>query len=99
MKEKKETMLMKKETFILLVWEQGGCPFIQGLYFNTPENFNYIKQLILEDIQESYEEITEVPEWVETIDDLNDWYLQYNEFHHKFWRMEVISPEHAPMNE
>ena len=26
---------MEKETFILLVWEQGGSPFIQGLYFNT----------------------------------------------------------------
>lgn len=89
---------MKNETFILLAWEQGGCPMIHGLYFNTPENFNYVKQLVLEDVQESFEEVKEVPDWIQTIEELNDWYLDYNEGHDKFWRMEVITPKHAPTN-
>lgn len=87
---------MKKEQYVLVIWDEGGIPNIQGLYQNTEETFEYLKQLLLDDIQQWHPEVTIVPHDLETIEELRDWYDDLTELADEFWRIGEISPSETP---
>lgn len=87
---------MVNKNYILLIWDEGGIPHVQGLYPNNEQTFNYLKALLLEDVQEWNEEILSVPDVVTNVDELSDWYCDQTNDANEFWRVEPISPQDAP---
>ena len=89
---------MSKENYVLLIWDEGGIPHVQGLYPNNNQTFNYLKALLLEDVQEWSEEVVSVPDTVTNVDELSDWYLDQTNGAEEFWRIKPISPQDAPLS-
>lgn len=87
---------MKKEQYVLVVWQHGGISEIEGLYPNNEETFEYVKELLLKDVQEWRPHVSKVPHDLETIQELKWWYHDLTESAEDYWTIDELSPEEAP---
>lgn len=89
---------MANEKYVLVVWEEGGLPNIDGLYPNNEATFNYLKQLLVNDIQQWTEEVVKAPGNCDTIAELYAWYSDQTQETDDYWRVTEISPMEAPQS-
>ena len=94
--KKRSESKMTNEKYVLVVWNNGVIQEFQGLYPNNEETFEYVKQILLEDLQEGKPHITIVPHDLETIEELYTWYWYALGEATEFWSVAEVSPTHAP---
>lgn len=87
---------METGQYVLIVSECDGTAEIYGLHPNNEQTWSYIKQLLLNHVQEFDKNCLMVPEEIGTLDELVDWYNEEIGFSSSFFRVGYVTPEHAP---
>lgn len=87
---------MSKENYVLLIWDEGGIPHVQGLYPNNEQTFAYVSSVLLKNVQEWDGVTVSIPDQIQSIETLTDWYYEQTEGADYFWRIEGITPQEAP---